>query len=355
MSGLPLSNARSVRYGVVLALTALVVSACGGQPPPSPTTSRPGITLPPTTTPPASQGKLKLGTLSASIDPGSCAGRPQCQIPFEVSCPNVRTPAQGKLVVLPAQGQPKGMIMMLLGGTGTGFYGVSRMFVRTLQADGQDVVILSWVDPWLQSAPGEAVGPKTLACRSATAIAWTHDHLYAPVHGASTANRTCGFCLQGNSGGASQIAYSLSFYGVASIVDAAVLSGGPPHAAIARGCLQEPGFGYSTMETGTIDLSYGFSANGPCAGGDQSYADKWERDSVESGGVYTFPNTRISFVFVQDDPTVGPAHGMVYLDKLDKAGTPFLSHTVIPGNRHTIESLPNGRETLEQELVGTGG
>jgi len=217
-----------------------------------------------------------------------------------------------------------------------------------------DVVILSWDDTWLASAPGETIGPKRLACRSATTIAWTHDHLYEPLHTAAPATGACGFCLHGNSAGSSQIAYSLSFYGVAPMVNGAILSGGPPHAAMQKGCLKEPGYRYDQTEARTMDLSYGFANGGPCLAGDSSWTDTWEKDSVDSGGVYSFPTTRISFIFVEGDPTPGPAHGQFYLDKLEAAKTPYLSHIEIPGNDHTIESFPGGRAALEQAVMASG-
>jgi hypothetical protein len=269
-----------------------------------------------------------------------------------VSCPDVQQAARGTLVVLPAD-QPHGMVMILLGGLGTGFEGVNRRFVGTLQGDGMDVVILSWDDTWLQSAPGESVGPKRLACRSATAIAWAHDNLYTPLNVAAPDTGGCGFCLHGNSAGASQIAYSLSFYGLGSKVNGAILSGGPPHAAIAKGCLREQGFAYDQIQARTIDLSYGYSNGGPCMAADSSWTKTWEKDSVDSGGVYSFPSTRVAFIFVEGDPTPGPEHGTLYLDKLEAAETPYLSHTEIPGGDHTIEALPNGRAALEQAVMAT--
>ena len=255
----------------------------------------------------------------------------------------------------PPAGAPRGVVAILLGGKGVGFTGVNRMFVSQLATDGFEVVIVSWEDPWLQAARGEDVGPARLACRSATAIKWIHDNLYERLGVPRAALGACGFCLHGNSGGATQIGYSLSLYGLGSIVDAAVLSGGPPHAAIAKGCLRERGYAYDNISAGIIDLSYGFpDGGGPCEKHDKSFQERWNQDSLDTaGGTYKFPQTRVAFVFVSGDPTVGPAHGRDYQAKLEAAHSPYVTIRTISGQSHTIEELPLGRAALENALLGS--
>jgi len=231
------------------------------------------------------------------------------------------------------------------------------MFIAQLAQDGLEVVIVSWQDSWLESAPGEEVGPARLACRSATAIRWVHDNLYQQLGAPKAAKGACGFCLHGNSGGASQVGYALSLYGLGGIVDAAVMSGGPPHAALAKGCLQEGDFAYAGTAVRHIDLSYGFPrGGGPCERQDQSFQANWDRDSLESaGGTYKLTHTRIVFLFVSGDDTSGPAHGKVYLAKLQDAGSPYVSSQTITGTEHEIERLPQGRDALEQALLASLG
>jgi hypothetical protein len=72
--------------------------------------------------------------------------------------------------------------------------------------------------------------------------------------------------LIGNSGGASRSSCALSHYGLESLLDAAVPSGGPPHAAQTKGCLRTSGqeaYWYDSGASATID-SYGFQGtSGP--------------------------------------------------------------------------------------------
>jgi hypothetical protein len=248
-------------------------------------------------------------------------------------------------------------VAIFLGGAGVGFTGINQMFVGRLAQDGLEAVIVSWQDSWLQSAPGEEVGPARLACRSATAASWVHDNLYQELGAPKAGLGACGFCLHGNSGGASQVGYSLSLYGLGSIVDAAVMSGGPPHAALARGCLGEPGYAYIGTPARHIDMSYGFPrGGGPCERQDASFKQKWDEDSLETaGGVYKFLRTRIVFLFVAQEDTVGPAHGKVYFQKLEDAGSPNVISQTIPGTQHEIEYFPAGQDALEEALLASVG
>lgn len=321
-----------------LLVSILALVACEREPPTldggTTTTTAPSVTRP-------------LGNLSVT-------GGTDDTIEFEVRCPEIQGAARGELMVFPPSGEARGLVALTIGGLGTERQGINLSFIQGLAGDGFEAVVMSWVDPWLKSAPGEEAGPARLACRTATAIRWIHDNLYQELGAPSGAVGECGFCLTGNSGGASQIGYALSFYGLGEIVDAAVLSGGPPHAALDEGCLGETGLGYDARSAGIIDLSYGFvDGGGPCARGDQGFADRWNDDSLDNGGVYRLPDTRVVFVFVGGDASGGPPHGRFYLDELREANTPMLTEETIPGSEHTIQAIPEGRAALEAALGGT--
>jgi hypothetical protein len=145
----------------------------------------------------------------------------------------------------------------------------------------------------------------------------------------------------------------MSFYGLGGIIDGAVLSDGPPHAAIAPGCLGQKGYAYDQDAASKIDLSYGFEqGSGPCERHDPSFAQHWRQGSLDVGGVYLLPSTRLVFLFVSDDPTTGPAHGKAYLARLRSAGSRYVSSDIVPGAVHTIQDLRQGRIALEQALLG---
>src|SRR5712692_5680271 len=265
----PFREARAVRIVVPLLLVAIVAAACShpAAPPaspfpiqsfnPAPSPSSQGSSLPTRPT----GGKFPLGTFTLVSGSPSCPAGQSCSIEFKVSCPDVQRPASGTLQVMAPGGSPRGMVMVFIGGLGTGFAqteGVNPQFLHDLVGQGFEVVVDLWTDSWLQSASGEQVGSARLGCRPATAIDWTYTNMYRKLGVGKKAVGVCGFCLTGNSGGSSQIAYALSLYGMGSIVNAAVMSGGPPHAAIAKGCLQQSGYAYDPRSSDILDYSWGF-------------------------------------------------------------------------------------------------
>jgi large subunit ribosomal protein L36 len=115
-------------------------------------------------------------------------------------------------------------------------------FLQEIRRAGLTVVQLRWAHAWWRSfeEPGTGEGTALLACRSATVIDWVHDQVYAPMGVNPRAGR-CGYCLTGNSAGASQISYALSHYGSEATLDAVVPTNGPPHAGQPKGCLRQDG------------------------------------------------------------------------------------------------------------------
>jgi hypothetical protein len=264
-------------------------------------------------------------------------------------------------------GQPQGLLVFLSGGGGNKLWSEAAKLdlqysgskqknedpvaarlagdmLQTFRDHGFMTVQVVWRAGWLAAPKGDPVGPAHLACRSASLIQWLHDTYYLPM-GASPAPLQCGFCLTGNSGGASQIAYSLAFYGLGDIVDAVVETGGPPHAALDKVCLNEPGFGYSLTLDSVLDISYGFYRPqiGPCQKHDPTWAATWKRDGADTGGsTYSYPNTRVLLVLGQLDETeVGP-HQMAYLAKLREAGSPHVEQVTIPNMTHAITASKDG-------------
>jgi hypothetical protein len=184
---------------------------------------------------------------------------------------------------------------------------------------------------------------------------WVHDNLYAPLD-VKPQGLACGFCLTGNSGGATLIAYALAFYGGGSFMDAAVMSGGPPHAALAKGCLGPPPFQYAQPLLTNFDASYGFIApnHGPCWLHDPSWTPRWNRDGVDTGGTtYDYPRTRILLLLGGKDPTgVGP-HETVYYE-LIKAHSPNVEYMTIPSMTHAITASETGLDRIKSWFLESG-
>ncbi len=270
---------------------------------------------------------------------------------LEVTCPNVAAPANATLRVGSDSLAPnRGSILLTTGGKGTLFWGdeyaEAPRVIGDLHAAGFTTIELKWVDSWLEGTEGQAL----LACRAATVVQWIYDNLF--VVGQGTA-----FCASGNSAGASQIMYSLTHYGLESLLPLVVPTGGPPFSRIDWGCL--PGTGpipaaeYDEEPANTIDLGYGFSAGtGPCRNHDPSFLTVFQGSS-EAFDIhdYYFPNTLIWLVVGDQDTTAAPAQAEILLDLLLAEGSPLLMKSVAPNTPHNVPNSVEGANLVRDILL----
>ncbi len=270
-------------------------------------------------------------------------------------CPGVSEPARGLLATAPATGKPRGVLLFFSGGDGTRYWGdrgESVDFFAKLRRDGFTLVQVRWLDSWMESATGERVGPARLACRPATVIKWAHDRLFEPLRLSPVTVGRCGFCVTGNSGGATQVAYALSHFGLEIVLDAVVPTGGPPHAALAKSCLGDDR-AYA-LPAGKIDGSYGFvRGKGPCASGDESFRARWTSDGIATGGNDFFhPRTRVAFILGGQDPTSAVPQAADYVSRLRAARSPRVTVHRPPNVPHGIAASAEGLELLGRILRG---
>ncbi len=309
------------------------------------------------TTPPT--GVRALGSVRVAGTSGSCP-LAECT-DVEVECPGL-PPAAATVAVEPAAGTPEGVVVLFSGAEGKTFWansdqGRQAKVVSDIADRGLDAVEVAWPDQgWAGAPAGEAIGFAALACRSATIVQWVHDQRYLPMH-LDPSTGVCGFCVSGNSGGASEIAYALAFYGLDEIIDAAVLTSGPPHAGIEQGCLPGAGegdFAFGRASLPYIDSAYGHPDDpGPCAQGDASFADLWRADSVDTGGNdYVHPTTRIEFLLGGQDRTSAPAHARLYIDRLAAEGSPMVHQEEIPEMEHEVLAQTESREAVLDAIFG---
>lgn len=304
-------------------------------------------------------GGLPLGTVTVGSTSDRCPGA-LCE-GFEVSCPGLSEPIRGMVSTTPATGSPRGLVMFFTGGPGKGWYvgddsQTSAEFEK-LSAAGFELVQVRWGDQgWLRAAEGEEIGPAELACRPATVIKWVHDTKYQPL-GVDPQAGMCGFCLTGNSGGASQITYAVTHYGLSEVVDVLIPTSGPPHASLAKGCLPEPGqeeFAFPGSAVGVIDSSYGAPrGDGPCTTADAAFRPAFERDSVDIGGSdYDYPRTRVHFIVSPGDETVA-VRAQALADKLRQAGSPWVSFQEVPEMGHDIQKSEAGMAALVAAVLAS--
>jgi hypothetical protein len=306
-----------------------------------------------------------LGQLEVLSGPVHCEGGECYEI--RVTCPEVAAPARARLKVgAPAATTPRGTILFTSGGAGTSWYTVPSI-LTDVAAAGFRTVQLQWIDSWLLGSAGKEEGHLRLGCRPATVARWVYDHLFEQRPSAA-------FCATGHSGGAAQVSYLLSHYGLEGVLAAVVPSGGPPMARIDRSCTRDDPanatVAFPDWATRLIDAGFGFfppgqpqsfnpfeaPAAGPCARGDASFREKFRQASVASGdGDYVYARTMVWFVLEGIDDTHAAAMGTTYHDLLIKMGSPLVRKTVVPDVKHAgpggLYESPDGVRTVRDILL----
>jgi hypothetical protein len=304
----------------------------------------------------------QLGEVEVLSGPLPCEGADCYDI--RVTCPDVTAPARARLkVVAPSSTSSKGTILFATGLFGFTLYesaGESRRTLTDLAAAGFRTVQLQWIDTWLFGSPGKEEGHARLGCRPATVARWVYDHLHQP-------SSSTPFCATGNSGGASQVSYMLSHYGLEEILSAVVPTGGPPMGRIDRLCSpDDPAYLSDEGMRKLIDGGFGFvppgdprtikpadvPAIGPCSRGDASYREKLRQASVASGeGDYVYPRTMVWFV-VEGIEDTAALQGATYYELLMKSGSPLVGKTIVPGvDESGLIRTRDGAEKIRDVLL----
>lgn len=95
------------------------------------------------------------------------------------------------------------------------------------------------------------------------------------------------------------------------------------------------------------------------ARGDSMYIKNWKRESVATGGSdYHHPRTRVHLLVGAEDFVMTDAgegwmlpHAELYLDRLRRAGSPWVTLEQIPGTKHGILATQAGRDMLRAALL----
>ncbi len=302
---------------------------------------------------------LPVGTVTAVPNvPRDCPAGSVCAV-FNVTCPGVR---ESRMAVTatrrPVSGTtPRGMVLFFSGDLGQSWWANepgSIAFLDRLQARGFVTIQVRWAQGWSVAAAGEDAGSGRLACRPASMIRWLHDNRYVPLRVPPAAIGRCGFCITGNSAGASQVSYALSFYGLDPILDGVFPTSGPPHAAQDKGCLRRPGESRYAYGGNAIvfDQAHGYLTGGPCRNADPAFLARWLAESVDTGGRdFVHPETRVHFIHSDIDPPAVP-HALDYIARLRRSGTPSLNEQVIPGMPHRLQASAAGLDALFRAILG---
>ncbi len=139
-----------------------------------------------------------------------------------------------------------GTIIFFSSGNGRGWWAVdklsgfpraSHLLQRDLSTGDNDfkIVEVKWRDAWNHGNDTTLIGPAKLACRVATVVtALLANETY---HHCDNFPSVCTkVCATGQSGGANQLAYTLTHYDMGDRYDGVVFTSGPPYADLELGC-----------------------------------------------------------------------------------------------------------------------
>lgn len=244
-------------------------------------------------------------------------------------------------------------------GGGQASQALINVLTADLRAEGFAVVQVRWIANWHKAKRNDRAGVARLACKPATIINYLHGAYYEQYDNRPLSERTAGeagFCLTGNSGGASQVSYALSHYGLEGIVDVLIPTGGPVHADMATSILAQPEitnpYWLEDYAVESFDQGFGFNdGSGPALARDGNRLDengvrwevRWDQASIGTGGSdYYHPTTRIEFILGELDGATGarmiPTY-KGYANTLVAAGQPAAffrdpDPNYIPGTGH---------------------
>jgi len=304
---------------------------------------------------PSSPTLAALGNVVLLSETAPCPTGADACWEVEVGCEALVQNETARLRIGEPQGAARGTVLFMTGGGGSGFWsgfggGAAARVLGELNVAGFRTVEIAWARGWLVGSSGALEGQAALACKPATLAQWIHDRFQAD-------QPDCAFCATGNSGGAAQVSYMLSHYGLDETLDLVIPSGGPPMGAIDRGCLRDDNadepLWYAGSSVTRIDRGFGFlrAGTGPCALGDETFRTRFEEASiVTDGGDYMYPKTLVHFLMGSEDSSNAVPQGLAYLERLRVEGAPLVAIDTLPGVPHGVPASTTGAERV-RDLV----
>lgn len=143
------------------------------------------------------------------------------------------------------------------------------------------------------------------------------------------------------SAGCSALCHCLAHHRISSLIDRVILTGGPPHVHLVRGCNgTEPTYNYDVGQAGEVDDAWDRDpAAGPCELNTVSFELQWLAHSILTGQLYGWPPT--SYAWGDDDTTVAPAQARLLADQ-----QPNALRAYVHGTAHGVQGSDKGREVI---------
>lgn len=294
------------------------------------------------------QGQLELGKIVITKKSDNC-GTGKCYS-FSTSSNLVEQSKAGVIKIDEPLGKVKGTVVMYSGNLGTYFFGdwsYGADLIAELRSQGYRTIQVKWDKGWFIGSKGKYEGFKKLAVHPATVT----NYIYKTF-----AEKEKPFVLFGGSGGAAQISYMLSSYGIDKIANVAIAYGGFWMGRLDIGCFDKDSINdymhYSDIAKSNIDLSFGFDSltKGPCSLCNTDYTNLYKTSSISFGGNYYYPKTRVFLIFAGNDEVGALNQGLTYYRELIAAKSPFVEMRVLEGVQHATLNDSLGYTVLKNLL-----
>ena len=300
-----------------------------------------------------------LGTITV-LGSAPCDGQ-QC-VTINVNCPSINQVSEATIKI----GEPltttiSGDIVLFSGWIGDYLWEQGSVngpaIIHDLRNAGYRTLQVDWLSNWFKANSGEPHGIARQACKPATILQWVYDQYHV------VANPTAAFCASGHSNGASQLGLSIAQYGLSDLFDAILFESGPNWTRTDHACLLNPAYPelYQTPAShGIIDWGFGQLNNGSGYCGQELESERWrfeETSLVQEptwnyvSADYIYPETNVTFLMGELDPTSTRAHGEYFYNWLLAAGTPQVNMTIVPGAHHFVTSTASGAEAFRNTLI----
>jgi hypothetical protein len=296
---------------------------------------------------------MPMGSLAVVDGPYPCNSE-ECY-DVEIQCPQLTEAITATVRVGEPTNQPElGTVIFFTAWTGEYYFqdpAEGPRIVSALRAAGYRAAEIKWGSNWFEAAHYEPSGFARLSCRAATVTQWIIETWDEP-------GEELPFCVYGHSNGATEVAYMLARYGLADVLSAAMMDGGPGVSRVDAACLQDdPQYDELWYDDGArtdIDRSYGYFnyGTGPCYWKDPTWRTQFEEGSLALGEwQYVYPHTVIHFIFGELDQSVTRAHGEYFYQKLVDVQTPYLLREVVAGADHFVIDTTAGADAIRDGLI----
>ena len=290
---------------------------------------------------------LPLGEITYHTIPDTC-GHGKCY-PFTSSSTMVAEDKTGLLKIDEPPRETIGTVVMYSGGRGVNLidrHSRGKQIIDDALEKGYRIIQVKWNEGWFDGSD-QREGFRKLAVHPASITQYIFDNLV---------DQEQPLILFGGSGGAAQIAYMLSFYGIGDVADKAIVFAGFWMGRLDIGCYNEdPMYShldYSERARAALDRSMGYYPPdiGPCASRDTSFQDAFKNASISHGGQYHYPTTQLYLIYGGNDQVGALNQGLTYYKQVAAAQSPHLYMQVIEGAGHGLLGDSIGNIVLRNAL-----